>query len=72
MAMHTPTCNFRGTPRSINLAYVPYVTLGDALLRVICTRLYVCPNWSLFFLVEEHSGGWSSLEGLGSDRTCIP
>lgn len=27
ITMHAPTCNFRGTPMSVNLAYVPYITL---------------------------------------------
>lgn len=51
ITMHMPACNFRGTSRSISLANVPYVTLGGALLRVICTHLYVPPNWSLFLLM---------------------
>ena len=72
IATHTPTRNFRGTSRSVSLVYVPYITMGDALLRVICTHLSVSPNWSLFLLVKECLGGWSSLEGLGSDRTHIP
>lgn len=72
ITVHRPTCNVRGTPRSMNLACVSYITLADALFRVICTRLYVFSSWSLFSLVEEHLGGWSSLEGFGSDRTCIP
>lgn len=29
ITMHMPMCDIRGTLRSINLAHVPYITLGD-------------------------------------------
>lgn len=29
ITMHIPMCDIRGTLRSINLAHVPYITLGD-------------------------------------------
>lgn len=55
--------------RSIDLAHVPYITLGMA--RVICSHLCVSPVWFVFLLVKQYLGDWNSLEELGSDRTCI-
>lgn len=43
ITMHIPMCDIRGTLRSINLAHVPYITLGDGKGDLYLCLSYLVP-----------------------------